>query len=133
MMKRKGCMIVLWVIGCFFVLISWLVLTDWKDRFGIVLYRANDTTVIAQISSSAYCLTALKGEYDNDTLVLHSYGKFMYFTFLKSRRGMYRGVTLEHPVQYVRFRDELYPFGKLHVWRFPDRMDRISFRKIKDK
>ncbi len=133
MKKRKGCMITLWIIGGIFVVISWLALRDWKDQCSLILYRAGDTAVIAQTVSSVLCLTDLKGKYDNDTLVIHSYSKFMYFTLLKSRRAMIRGLSLEHPVKYVRYLDKVYPFEKLHIWRYPKDITLKPFRKVKDR
>lgn len=133
MKKRKGCTITLWIIGGIFVVISWWVLMAWKDQCGLILYREGDTAVVAQIVGSALCLTDLKGKYDNDTLVIHSYCKFMYFTFLKSRRAMIRGLSLEHPVKYVRYRDKVYPFEKLHIW-YPSRgLTLKPFRKVKNR
>ncbi len=133
MKKRKGCMITLWIIGGFFVVISWLALRDWKDTCGLVIYKVDSTTLIGDISDSALYLTDLKGEYQQDTLIIHTYSKFVYFTFLESRKTARRGLVLERPVKFVKYDKS---FKRLSVWREKDRTEFIikNFsRQVKDR
>lgn len=125
MKRRKGCLITLWIFAGLFVIVTWLALKSWRDACGLTIFRVNDTTMIADINDSIYALTNLKGKYENDTLIIHPYSKFVFFTLLKSRRRRRRALIMEHPVKYVKYRDKVFSYGKLPV--YPDHSE--SYRK----
>lgn len=117
MMKgRKGCLITLWIFGTLFLILICLIFRSWKDECTLFVDRVNDTTLIAEISGSAFYLTDLKGKFRADTLVLHSYSKFVYFTLLPSRQKDRRALLLNHPVKYVKYKNNIWSFGDLPVY-----------------
>lgn len=125
MKRRKGCLITLLVFAGLFVIVTCLALKSWRDVCGLTIARVNDTTIIADINDSVYALTDLKGKYQNDTLIIHPYSKFLFFTILKSRRKSRRALILERSVKYVKYRDRVYSYGQLPL--YPDYSE--SYRK----